>query len=128
MEKATGLTAQKELLKWLTHTILIAGLVAFSGQVSEFRILGSQPAKTELNEERFVRYKKTVSLKAFLHSLSTQSSCTVHFIFSLIEQHKKITVQFKNNIEKFTTKQSQGFLIYHALNYSKEHDSSQLMG
>lgn len=128
MEQATGLTVQKGLLKWLTHTILIVGLLTFSAPVSEFRILGSQPVKTELNEERSVRYKKTASLKAFLHSLSTQANCTENFIYSLVDQHKKITVQFKNNIEKFTTKQSQGFLIYHALNYSKEHDSSQLMG
>lgn len=128
MEQATGKITQHRLLKWLTHTILIAGLLAFSGQVSEFSIPGSQPAKTELNEERSVSYKKTISLKAFLHSLSTQANCTENFIYSLVDQHKKITIQLKNNIEKFTTKQSQGFLIYHALNYSKEHDSSQLMG
>jgi hypothetical protein len=128
MEKATGLTAQKGLLKWLTHTILIVGLLAFSGQVSESRILESQPVKTELSEKRSVRYKKTASLKAFLHSLSTQANCTENFIYSLVDQHKKITVQFKNNSEKFRSEQSQGFLVHHAFKYAKEHDSSQLMG
>lgn len=128
MEQATDKITQHRLLKWLTHTILIAGLVAFSCPVSEFRIPGSQPAKTELNEQRSVRYKSTASLKAFLNSLSTQSSCTVHFIFSLVDQHNKITVQFKINAEKFTPKPIKGFLVHHAFDYSKEHDPSQLMG
>ena len=128
MEKTKGLTVQKGLLKWLTHTILIVGLLAFSGPVSEFRIPGSQPAKTELNEERSVRYKKTASLKAFLHSPSTQANCTGNFIYCLVDQHNKITVQFKINAEKFTPKPIKGFLVHHVFDYSKEHDSSQLMG
>ncbi len=128
MEKATGKITQHRLLKWLTHTILIAGLLAFSGPVSESSIPESQPAKTELNEERSVSYKKTISLKAFLHSLSTQANCTENFIHSLVDQHKKITVQLKNNAEKFTPKPVKGFLVHHAFDYSKEHDPSQLMG
>lgn len=128
MEKGLGLTTQKGLLKWLTHTILVVGLLTFSGQVSESSIPGSQPVKTELSEERSVRYKKTASLKAFLHSLSTQTNCTKNFIFSLVNQHKKITVQFKTNVEKFIPKPVKGFLVHHAFNYSKEHDSSQLTG
>lgn len=108
MEQATGKITQHRLLKWLTHTILIAGLLAFSGQVSEFSIPGSQPAKTELNEERSVSYKKTISLKAFLHSLSTQANCTENFIYSLVDQHKKITVQFKNNIENSQPSKAKG--------------------
>ena len=128
MEKATGLTVQKGLLKWLTHTILIVALLTFSGPVSEFSIPGSQPAKTELSEARSVRYKKTASLKAFLHSLSTQTNRTENFIYSLVDQNKKITVQFKTNLEKLTPKPVKGFLVHHQFDYSKEHDSSQLKG
>lgn len=128
MEKATGLTTQKGLLKWLTHTILIVGLLTFSGPVSEFSIPGSQPAKTELSEARSVRYKKTVSLKAFLHSPSAQTNCTENFIYSLVDQNKKITVQFKINLEKLTPKPANVFLVHHSPDYSKEHDSNQLRG
>src|SRR5690606_9428626 len=126
--KATGKTTQHRLLKWIAHTILLAGLLTFSGHITECRILAHEPAKTELREQRSVRYKSTTSLKAFLNSLSIQPSCTEHFIFSLADQHKKITVQLKKNGEKFAPEKSQGFLIHHAFNYSKEHDSSQLMG
>ncbi len=128
MEQATGLTVQKGLLKWLTHTILIVGLLTFSGLVSESSIPGSQPAKTELNEARSVRHKKTVSLKAFLHSPSAQKNCTENFIYSLVDQNKKITVQFKTNPEKLTPKPAKVFLVHHSPDYSKEHDSSQLRG
>lgn len=128
MEKATGLTTQKGLLKWLTHTILIVGLLTFSGPVSEFSIPGSQPAKTELSEARSVRHKKTVSLKAFLHSPSAQTNCTENFIYSLVDQNKKITVQFKTNPGKLTPKPAKVFLVHHSPDYSKEHDSSQLTG
>lgn len=128
MEKATGLTTQKRLLKWLAHTLLVVGLLTFSGPVSEFSIPGSQPAKTELSEARSVRHKKTVSLKAFLHSLSTQTNCTENFIYSLVDQNKKITVLFKTNLGKPTPKPANVFLVHHSPDYSKEHDSSQLTG
>lgn len=128
MEKATGINAQLRLLKWLTHTILLAGLLTFAAPVSEFSILGSQPAETELSEKRSARYKKTASLKAFLPSLSTQANCTDRFIFSLLEKNRKITVQFKTNLETLTPKPVKVFLAHHSSNYSKEHDLSQLKG
>jgi hypothetical protein len=128
MEKATGKTTQHRLLKWIAHTILLASLLTFSGHITECRILAPEPAKIELSEQRSVRYKKTASLKAFLHSLSTQANCTGNFIYSLVDQHNKITVQFKINAEKFTPKPIKSFLVHHVFDYSKEHDSSQLMG
>lgn len=128
MEKATDINAQLRLLKWLTHTILLAGLLTFSAPVSEFSIHGSQPIKTELNEERSTRCKKTVSLKAFLRSLSTQAICTDRFIFSLLEKNRKITVQFKTNPETLTPTPAKDFLVHHSSDYSKEHDLIQLKG
>ena len=118
------------LLKWLMKTILVFGLITFSGQVSEFRLHNSEPTKTELNEVKRDCTKRTISFKRIfngLNLLSYSTNRTENFVSYLFDQDNRITVKLKSSFKEKSNEQD-GFLIYHSTKISDELDTNQLRG
>ena len=123
-----GVITEARLLKWLTKTILVLGLITFSGCVSEFRSYASTTTWTELNEVRRIRSTRTASLNEVSHGFNYSISRTDNFISYRCHQDNSITVKLKIYFQVRTTNQRVGFLIFYSTNSSEEFDNNLLRG
>ena len=132
MKRTKDVITKNRLLKWLTKTVLVLGLITFSGHVSEFRLYNSEPTKTELNEVRRVSSKRTVNFKQIFDGLSfsvLHSTSRTDIYTSLLSYQKnRITVKLKSNFEEQPTNEQTGFLIYYSTDSSEEFNTSPLKG
>lgn len=119
-------------LKWLTRTVLVFGLIAFQGHVSEFRLHNSEPAKTELNDVRRASCKRTVSFQKTFEDLNGSllylTSRTELFTSLLLHQENKIAVKLKSNLEEQPINEQAGFLIHYSTDSSEEFGTNHLKG
>ena len=121
------------LLKWLTTTILLFGLITFSGYVSESRHYNAGSTKTELNEAGRVSFKRTVYLKkasnGLSYSLFHSTRRTENFSSALFHQKTRITVKLKNNLKERPTKErKKSFLLYYSFDCSEGPGTIRLRG
>jgi len=117
-------------LKWLTRTVLVFGLIAFQGHVSEFRLHNSEPTKTELNDHRRISFKRTVNYQKTFQDLSGSllTSRTELFASLLLHQENKIAVKLRSILEEQPTNEQAGFLIHYSTDRSEEFCTSHLKG
>ncbi|GCC51398.1 hypothetical protein SanaruYs_16230 [Chryseotalea sanaruensis] len=119
-------------LKWLAKSILVFGLIAFSGYAADSRLLNVEPTKTELSEVRRANFKRVVKLeKVFneLHFLLTPpSSHPEDFISFLNHEEKRITVKLKSISKELPINEQDGFLIYYATESSEEFKMNYILG
>jgi hypothetical protein len=132
MKRTKDVITKNGLLKWLTKTVLVLGLIAFSGHVSELRLYNSEPTKTELNEVRRVNSKRTVNFKKVFGGLNCpllySTSRTEKFTSFLLQLENRIAVKLKSNFEERPTNEQRGFFIYYSTESSEEFDTNQLRG
>lgn len=132
MKQSKHLFEISGLLKWLAKSILVVGLFAFSGHVSESRPSHFESTKTELNEVRKVGSKKTFNLKKVFSSLqcslSTSTNSRDVFTCCLHHQENKIEVKLQSNLETLPINEQNGFLIFHSTKVSEEFDTNYILG
>lgn len=132
MKQSKHLFEISGLLKWLTKSILVVGLIAFSGHASESMPSNFESTKTELNEVRKVGSKRTFNLKKVSSSLqcsfSTSTNSRDTFTCCLHHQENKIAVKLKNNFEALPINEQNGFLIFHSTKVSEEFDTNYILG
>lgn len=133
MNNTKNVITKNGLLKWLMKTILVLGLITFSGHVSEARLHNSESTKTELSEVRRISSKKTVYFKTVFSGLnSSRLHLTVQaekFTTSLLHQDNWINVKLKSNFKAQPPKELvMGYILYYSTESSEEFDTNQLRG
>lgn len=133
MNKTKNAVTRGELLKWLVKTVLVAGLLTFSGNVSEYRSYNAEPTKTELSEGKSVSSKKAVYFKMIFDGYNNTcfyaSSQVEKYTSYLIHQKSCISVKLKYIFkDRPANDQDMGFLLYQSSHRSDEFDMNQPRG
>ncbi len=133
MKRTKNVITKNGILKWLAKTILVLGIITFSGYVSEVRFNNTASPKTELKEVRRVSSKKTVYFKTACSELNASIlklyNSPENFTSFLLHQASLINVQFQSNfIAQSSKERTKGYLIYYRTHSPEEFDIKQPRG
>jgi hypothetical protein len=129
MKKAKDVTRSGAMLKWLTTTILVLGIITFSGHAAALKPYNSELVKVELSEARKVSSKKIVHFKKARAdekcSRLIPESRAKNVISFLSHKEKKVAITLKSHSKKLGARneQGKGFLIHFSTNNSEEFES-----
>lgn len=130
MKNPKTVITKSSLLKWLTRTVLVLGLITFSGLATEVRLTNAEPTKTELSEVRKGRSKRTVSFKRAFREFNPShlKNRLTDLIVLLSYQENRVDVQLKRNFKKHPPQERDGFLRYYSTSNSEEWPANNILG
>ena len=134
MKKTKNVFTSRAMLKWLMSTVLVLGVISFSGFASEHKPYNSEPVKTELREARNLSSRKSFCFKrAFAnakHSFIPSENRLENFISILLHQENKQETQRKSRCKELPPidRQARGFLMHLSSKNSEESELNHSRG
>lgn len=126
---------KKGIQRWLMKTILVFGLIAFSGNISAFKSYNSHLYNSELKETGRVNFKRTICFKKVFDrlcyfALQTSYRQIDSFAFSLFHCERNIKVKLRSCFIAVAAikNQDENFLIDYSSDNSNESETDRLRG